>query len=112
MSLMYTSPNAEGLLNLHCPTCGRVVMVGTQEEIGLLSCADIIPECFTCKPYAADHVPGLLLDSEKQCYLVSIEGAPFLFSWVWAGEKYGETLQAQRISWPNWYAFKTGFTGR
>lgn len=109
MSLIYTSPDTEDLLNVHCPTCGRIVMVGTQEEISILSCAGVVPECFTCKPGPCEQVPRQLIDDERQCYLVSIDGLPYLFSWVWAGEKYGEQLMSQRISWPNWFALKTGW---
>lgn len=108
MSLQYTSPAGEDCLNLHCPKCQNVVMVGTLEEIGSLACAGVIPLCFNCHPLPADKVYHGLVDEEKQVYLICLDGKPFLFSWVYAGEKYGPCLIATKIQWADWFALKTG----
>ena len=109
MSLIYTSPEAEGRLNVHCGKCGRVVMIGEVAEVAVLSSAGVVPDCFTCNPIPAEKVPHHLIDDERQVYLVSIDGLAYLFSWVWAGEKYGQQLMAQRIGWPTWFALRTGW---
>lgn len=108
MSLQLTSKAAENCLNLHCPKCNAIVMIGTQEEIGSLACAGVLPLCFNCNPGPADKIYSGLVDDERQAYLVTIEGLPFIFSWVWAGEEYGEMLMAQKTNWPTWFSLKTG----
>lgn len=108
MSLLYTSYNGEDSYNLYCPKCRLVVMVGTQEEIGGLACAGIVPLCFDCHPGPADKVYPGLLDEKKQCYLVVIDGVPFMFEWVLLPNPERWNLLANRITWPTYCALLTG----
>lgn len=109
MSLLYTSPNSEDSYNLYCPRCQNVVMVGTQKEIGELACAGAIPLCFNCHPGPADKVFPGLLDDKKQCYLIIIDGTPFLFEWVMLPNPDRYQLLANRITWPTYCSLRTGF---
>jgi hypothetical protein len=108
MSLLYTSYNGEDSYNLYCPNCQQIVMVGNQREMGELACAGVLPLCFNCHPGPADKIYPGLMDDKRQCYLVVIDGVPFMFEWVWSGDDYGYTLMANKISWSTWYSLKTG----
>lgn len=108
MSLLYTSPNSEDSYNLYCPKCQGVVMVGTQEEIGGLASAGIVPLCFSCHPGPADKVYRGLLDDKRQCYLVVMDGTPFMFEWVLLPNPDRYQLLANRISWATWCSLRTG----